>query len=253
MMTIDGAATGEIGNRNSINKPLKPSGQRDWSFGIFDCFSAHGTFFFACCFPCLVFSKNNFRLRHLNMLGDVHPASGNIVRNVSWWLTPVMTLNPFGSRLRSAVPSVSLMVSRYVPAPHVLFTWLSAVTSAIATTLKEMRSLTCMFHQPLSFPTSLTSVPPVFVNSLWVCCCGPCALTQESREIELEVQDSLTESLTAFFCSCRSTARPSLPNHPAVPTPRTLPNLPSIPSALSALGRRPPGPEQNPSSDSGKA
>ena len=138
MMTINGATTGGIGNRNLLNKPLKPLGQRDWSFGIFDCFSARGTFFFACCFPCLVFSKKNLRLRHVNLQGDIYPASGNIVRwNVSWRLTPVMTLNTLRSQLRSAVPSASLMVSRYIPAPHVWFTWLSAMTSATATILRE--------------------------------------------------------------------------------------------------------------------
>ena len=138
MITINGATTGGIENCNLLNKPSKPSGQRDWSFDIFDCFSARGTFFFACCFPCFVFSKNNLRLRHVNMQGDIYPASGNIVRwNVSWRLTPVMTLNTSGLNCVVQSPSASLMVSRYVPAPHVVFTWLSAMTSATATTLRE--------------------------------------------------------------------------------------------------------------------
>ena len=83
MMTIGGAATGLGGNRNSLNKPVKPSGQRDWSFGICDCFSACQTCFFAWCCPCLAYGKNSSRLRHLDTQGAIHPAGGGMVRNVS--------------------------------------------------------------------------------------------------------------------------------------------------------------------------
>jgi hypothetical protein len=29
------------GNRNALNRPIGPDGKRDWSYGLFDCFSAY--------------------------------------------------------------------------------------------------------------------------------------------------------------------------------------------------------------------
>ena len=68
------------GNRNSFGKPLKPSGQRDWSFGVFECFGGGGAFAFACCCPWFAYAKNTSRLRHLESQGTVHPAGGDMVR-----------------------------------------------------------------------------------------------------------------------------------------------------------------------------
>lgn len=76
MMTVAG---GMGGNRNALNKPVKPSGQRDWSFGTFDCFSACGTCVFAWFCPCFVYGKNSSRLNHLNTQGTPHPAGGDMV------------------------------------------------------------------------------------------------------------------------------------------------------------------------------
>lgn len=77
-MTV--TAGGPGGNRNSLNKPLKPSGQRDWSFGIFDCFGACGTCLFSWCCSCLAYGKNTSRLAHLNTQGTVHPVGGDMVK-----------------------------------------------------------------------------------------------------------------------------------------------------------------------------
>lgn len=30
------------GNKNALNRPVGPDGKRDWSYGLFDCFSACG-------------------------------------------------------------------------------------------------------------------------------------------------------------------------------------------------------------------
>jgi hypothetical protein len=89
MMTVNGPASGQAalaiasGNRNSFGKPLKPSGQRDWSFGVFECFGACGTFTFACCCPWFAYAKNTSRLRHLESQGTVHPAGGDMVRSTT--------------------------------------------------------------------------------------------------------------------------------------------------------------------------
>ena len=86
MMTVSGAGLG--GNRNSLNKPLQPSGQRDWSFGIFECFSACGTCLLAWCCPCLAYGQNSSRLRHLDTQGTVHPAGGDMVCRVILFMQP---------------------------------------------------------------------------------------------------------------------------------------------------------------------
>jgi len=72
-----GGGTG--GNRNAMSKPVNANGQRDWSFGVFDCFSACGTCVFAWCCPCLVFGKNVSRLDHLQIQGRPHPSGGDMV------------------------------------------------------------------------------------------------------------------------------------------------------------------------------
>ncbi|KAI0286347.1 PLAC8 family-domain-containing protein [Russula brevipes] len=57
------------GNRNALNCPIGPSGKRDWSYGLFDCFSACGLCCFAAWCPCIVYSKNRQRLRSLQHEG----------------------------------------------------------------------------------------------------------------------------------------------------------------------------------------
>ena len=115
--------------------------------------------FLACCFPCLAFSKNNLPLRHVNMQGDIHPASGNIVRcNVSWWLTPVMTLNTLGSQLHSAVPSASLPL--YFSSPRFVHLALCHDIHHHCN-IEGMTPLTCMFYYVFFYT-------PVFFWCFWV-------------------------------------------------------------------------------------
>src|SRR5579863_8005508 len=87
------------GSKNGLNRPIGPDGKRDWSYGLFDCFSACGLCtqrnhlapFFLCfflivprssllagCFaawcPCIVYSRNRQHLRSLQTQGTVLPA-----------------------------------------------------------------------------------------------------------------------------------------------------------------------------------
>ena len=103
MCALQGTAPMKVGgNKNANNVPVGPDGKRDWSFGLFDCFSrcqlctfwnrsakfgpptfrdtdrlplstagCHST----CC-PCVVYSKNRQRLRHLQQHGTPHPTGG---------------------------------------------------------------------------------------------------------------------------------------------------------------------------------
>src|ERR1700733_15883903 len=60
MMTVPAG-----GHRNPLNRPMLSSGQRNWSFGIFDFFGACGTCACACCCPCFVYGQNAYLLKEL--------------------------------------------------------------------------------------------------------------------------------------------------------------------------------------------
>jgi hypothetical protein len=49
------------GNKNALNRPIGPDGKRDWSYGLFDCFSE--------CRFCTYNSTNgnSFPVRQLNV------------------------------------------------------------------------------------------------------------------------------------------------------------------------------------------
>ncbi|KAI9430039.1 PLAC8-domain-containing protein [Lactarius indigo] len=64
------------GNRNALNREVAVDGQRDWSFGLFDCTSACGLCCSATWCPCVVYSKNKQRLRHLQNHGTPLPGGG---------------------------------------------------------------------------------------------------------------------------------------------------------------------------------
>jgi len=61
------------GNRNAKNCPIGLDKKRDWSFGLFDCFSSCN----ACCWslwcPCVVYSHNKQRLHSLQTQGTPLP------------------------------------------------------------------------------------------------------------------------------------------------------------------------------------
>jgi len=73
-MSVAGAG----GNRNALNKPNGPSGQRDWSFGLFNCFDACGTCMLSWFCPCLVYGQSMSKLKHLQAQGSAHPAGGDM-------------------------------------------------------------------------------------------------------------------------------------------------------------------------------
>ncbi|KAF8263297.1 hypothetical protein EI94DRAFT_1741268 [Lactarius quietus] len=64
------------GNRNLLNRELGVDRQRDWSFGLFDCTDECGLFCWSACCPCVVYSKNKQRLRHLQDHGTPLPGGG---------------------------------------------------------------------------------------------------------------------------------------------------------------------------------
>jgi len=62
------------GNKNALNLPVGPDGKRDWSYGLFDCFSVCGLCCFAAWCPCIVYSRNRQRLRSLQYQGIPLPS-----------------------------------------------------------------------------------------------------------------------------------------------------------------------------------
>ena len=84
------------GNRNALSREVGVDGQRDWSFGLFDCtdecklcmstslvklsysvaepLSPEGCWAAWC--PCVVYTKNKQRLRHLQSHGTPLPGGG---------------------------------------------------------------------------------------------------------------------------------------------------------------------------------
>jgi len=63
------------GNLNALNREVGVDG-RDWSFGLFDCFSECDLYIWAVLCPCVVYSKSNQRLQHLRDRGTPLPGGG---------------------------------------------------------------------------------------------------------------------------------------------------------------------------------
>ncbi|KIL64764.1 hypothetical protein M378DRAFT_186648 [Amanita muscaria Koide BX008] len=70
------AVGGGGGNRNVKNIPFNPSGKREWSHGLCDCFADFGTCCFAYLCPCMVYSQVKHRLEYLNTHGRPDPNHG---------------------------------------------------------------------------------------------------------------------------------------------------------------------------------
>jgi len=64
------------GNKNANDRPIGPDGKRDWSFGLFNCFDRCGLCCWATWCPCVVYSKNRQRVRHLQHQGAPLPGGG---------------------------------------------------------------------------------------------------------------------------------------------------------------------------------
>ena len=52
------------------------NGERDWSYGLLDCFSDCGTCCFTCFCPCLVYQQVKNRITYLNLNGRPDPQRG---------------------------------------------------------------------------------------------------------------------------------------------------------------------------------
>ncbi|KAH9983169.1 PLAC8 family-domain-containing protein [Russula compacta] len=64
------------GSRNALNREIGADGLRDWSFGLFDCFSTSSLCFWATFCPCVVYGQTKQRLRHLRQRGVPLPGGG---------------------------------------------------------------------------------------------------------------------------------------------------------------------------------
>ncbi|KAH9993552.1 PLAC8 family-domain-containing protein [Russula vinacea] len=84
------------GNRNAKNCEVGSDGKRDWSFGLFDCFSTCGLCCASVWCPCIVYSKNKQRMHSLQaqgtrLVGDGDTCDSNcliycVLGNCSWVL-----------------------------------------------------------------------------------------------------------------------------------------------------------------------
>jgi Cys-rich protein (TIGR01571 family) len=201
MMTVDGAGTG--GNRNSLNKPLKSSGQRDWSFGMFDCFSACGTCCFAWWCPCLAYGKHTSRLLHLNTQGTIHPAGGDMVcldqssrrLRIFNLLSNFVIFAAFG--LTSCYSNLQFNVEclTYARCPCIVHMGLRRdirqrynIEGSCGSDLYVLSLIPIVIplHIHLTLTRPHSEFLAFFLDSWSTWCCVPCAFTQESREIELE-------------------------------------------------------------------
>jgi len=63
-------------NRNALDREVGPDGMRDCSFKLFDYKSARRLYTDAWLYPCVVYSKNKQRLRHLEDQGTPLPGGG---------------------------------------------------------------------------------------------------------------------------------------------------------------------------------
>ncbi|KAF8325761.1 PLAC8 family-domain-containing protein [Cantharellus anzutake] len=135
------------GNRNALNKPVDPQGEREWSYGIFDCFSECGTFCLSCWCPCFEYGKLKSRFKHLQTTGKPHPQGGKMLN----------------------------MDCLTYDALH----WVGCSCFVTRPTRREIRNRYNIQGANDS-------------DFLLICCCDPCTLTQESREIALE-EDSLRQ------------------------------------------------------------
>ncbi|KAF8257531.1 PLAC8 family-domain-containing protein [Lactarius quietus] len=64
------------GNRNLLNREVGVDGLRDWSFGLFKCTDECGLCCWSTFCPCVVYTKNKQRLRHLQDHGTPLPGGG---------------------------------------------------------------------------------------------------------------------------------------------------------------------------------
>ncbi|KDQ15658.1 hypothetical protein BOTBODRAFT_284093 [Botryobasidium botryosum FD-172 SS1] len=153
------------GDRNAKELPMI-DGHREWSNGLFTCLEDSITFFFACCLPCVIYSKNKTRYESLQDWGVPHSRGGVPVGRGT------ITYGVMGCCYCGGIPG---MPNR-----------------------RNIRG---------RYSIRGSSASDFFLS----CCCAPCALTQESRELELE-ERSLGHPGGGM--SYLTQLPPSLPQHP---------------------------------------
>ena len=192
-------AHGGMSVRNVKNVPYDKSGEREWSHGLCSCLAGPGTctslFLYcphcrqllipfkgccACFCPCVIYGKNRERLAHLESKGTPLPGGGSCCTgncclhaclNVLLGLGCILQVRAFPDRLAGAILNSHQIGSR-----------------------GNVRSRYKISGGCCSDCCSSM-------------CCGPCALTQESREIELE-EDALKVGVHLYMSFGRSLTRP---------------------------------------------
>ncbi|KZV93024.1 PLAC8-domain-containing protein [Exidia glandulosa HHB12029] len=134
---------GPGGSRNAKNIPYNASGEREWSFGLFECFEDPMTCLFAWFLPCTIYGKNKTRLQALAS-GAPHPQGGELVGEDTITYAALNCCCGLG--------------------------WVVGMTNRAETRARYK------------------IVGGAGDDCFLSCCCAPCALTQQSREIELEEQ-----------------------------------------------------------------
>jgi len=131
------------GNRNALDRTVGLDRKRDWSYGLFDCFSACGTCCYAVFCPCIVYGENRQRLHSLQYQGTPLSSTKTIDAHCCMYCGLLLVSSGHGC-------------------------WMMQVH-----TRKEARERYSIRAGPLD-------------DYLYSLFCGPCSLTQERREIELE-------------------------------------------------------------------
>ncbi|KAJ2927822.1 hypothetical protein H1R20_g1017, partial [Candolleomyces eurysporus] len=72
------------GNKNALNLPVGPDGQRDWSHSLFGCFGDMRTCCLAAWCPCLAHARNKRRLDHLQRTGQPDPDRDGLCGPDGW-------------------------------------------------------------------------------------------------------------------------------------------------------------------------
>jgi len=79
------------GRQSSAQDPLNPlarrkdaNGERDWNYGLCDCFQTFGTCCYACWCPCMVYGETKSKVQYLQVHGRPHPKGGDSCGAWTW-------------------------------------------------------------------------------------------------------------------------------------------------------------------------
>ncbi|KAK4703948.1 hypothetical protein P7C70_g2269, partial [Phenoliferia sp. Uapishka_3] len=156
------------GSKNALNKPVDTLGKREWSFGLFDCFSDVGNCMLACCVPCLLYGQTKSKAKALEMTN--RPAPGGDRPLQKEICVPVIAA------------SLPAFCTAAVPA-----SW--STQSASQSCSESAHFALGTARSPSSLLRNLSrryGIRESGVDFFVAWCCGCCAQEQHARELELE-------------------------------------------------------------------